>query len=398
MAVELSRTCWYVSICAMMFIAGTAIGVNKSINIGKYIIKIDPHVGLPSRAVTRSSRQKQATPSAKQIVWLEEPQRTDVQVDEASLFRITPCPKQRVAHITYDSGKIVSCKRGFSLSSVPGKLGNTLLGISNMLFVAEHTASKAMFPRHTDSLKLLLGKKVNHTVLLHDFRDDDQRPEEDDVCSRIFISDFFFWNSVFLGVDLSNNTLTDKTRLLRSYLRPHIQIARKPASPGTLVVHIRSGDIMKGNGAHAGYVQPPLAFYQKIILDNNFTSVVVVCEDHDNPTVDALAKWSDIVTFSTGILEDDIATILGASHLVLSYGTFAWTLGLIADAPQQLYVPCMPSCSLTTVCDEIPIAAACYTFPNFTQNGNWHNTAAQRELMLTYPISDIVIERNKLMM
>ena len=383
-AVKLLRAYWYIVVCTIIFIASTAIGMNMFININK--VKIYPQY-----------KHVQATSHVTQIVWLEEPQRLNAQIDDISLFNITPCPKQRVAHVMYDSGKIVSCKRGFYLSSIPGRFGNTLIGISNMLYVAEHTASKAMFPKHKNNLKLLLGKNVNDTVLLHDFRNEDQQPKENDVCDRIFIFDSFFHTSVFLGVDLSKNTLADKTRLLRSYLRPHIQIARKPAMPGTLVVHIRSGDIMEGNGAHAGYVQPPLAFYQNIIMNNNFTNVVIVCEDHNNPTIDALAKWSDLVTFSTGTLEDDVAVILSASHLVLSYGTFAWTLGLLADALQQLYVPCMPFCSLTSVCDEIPIAAACYTFPNFTKNGDWHNTDAQRKLMLTYPASDIVIKKNKLM-
>ena len=51
-------------------------------------------------------------------------------------------------------------------------------------------------------------------------------------------------------------------------------------APGTLVVHIRSGDIMqkKLHGAQLYYVQPPLAFYQRIITAHNFTRVVIVCE------------------------------------------------------------------------------------------------------------------------
>ena len=370
---ESTNICLYVAICTIIFIAGAAVGVNRPISIIK-LYQGDKH-------------------AVKTIVWLEESQHKDAKVDKNSRFHITPCPKQRVAYVTYDGGNTVQCKRGFSLNSIPGKLGNTLVGVANMLFVAEHTVSKAFFPRYPNSLMVLLGKEVNDTVLLHDFG---PQPE-DDVCGRIFISDFFFWPSVFLGVNSSDITLKEKTRVLRSYLKPHIQITRRSVSPGTLVVHIRSGDVMRGNGGHSGYVQPPLAFYQSIILDNNFTSVVVVCEDHNNPTVDALAKWSDLVTFSTGQLDEDVAIILGASHLALSYGTFAWTIGLMADSLQQLYVPCMPHCSLTDVCDEIPIAAACYTFPNFTQNGEWHNTAAQRELMLSYPVSYVVVEKNKIM-
>ena len=57
-------------------------------------------------------------------------------------------------------------------------------------------------------------------------------------------------------------------------------------------------------------------------------------QDHRNPTVDALAAWrSDLeVTFSSGRLADDVATILGATHVALAYGTFTWMLTLLGDA------------------------------------------------------------------
>ena len=304
--------------------------------------------------------------------------------------KITPCPEERSVYIVYEKRKTIICNCNYALSFVPTHLGNTLLAISNILYIAEKTASKVVFPSNSNSLDVLL---IDNSNILYDFRNDTTS-----LCSRFYFVDYFFnTSSTFLGVNLSSNTILDKSRALKAYLKPHIRIKIIPMQRGTLVIHIRSGDIMLGEGSHPGYAQPPLAFYQKIISSENFSQIIVVTEDHNNPTADALAKWNNQVTFSTGLIHDDVAAILGASHLVLSYGTFSWMLSLISDTLSQLYVPCMPYCSLTWNCDDIPVAAACYTFPGFTKNGEWHNTRTQRQHMLSYNISDVVVKRNKYM-
>ena len=101
---------------------------------------------------------------------------------------------------------------------------------------------------------------------------------------------------------------------------------------------------MVGSGSHPAYVQPPLAFYQKIITENSFTKAIIVCEDHNNPTIDALAKWNSNITFSSGVLEDDVATIIDASYLAVSFGTFSPMLSLLSDTIKTIYVPCVPGC------------------------------------------------------
>ena len=66
---------------------------------------------------------------------------------------------------------------------------------------------------------------------------------------------------------------------------------------------------------------------------------------------------------------------------------------------QQLYVPCMPLCTYVEVevdCNEIPVGSACYTFPGYIDQGDWHNTPKQRALMLSYPETSIVQEHNRL--
>ena len=240
----------------------------------------------------------------KKIIWLGEP-KSDV---KTSFTAISPCPTKRSAYVISSRGRSAICYSGFVLGLIPLRLGNTLMAIANMLFVAKQTGSKAIFPTKYSNLNLLLAN--NATSIMYDFRH-----KKSIFCSSVFIKDNFFAStnrSIFLGVS-TKISLHERTRLLRTYFKPHMQIThRQQSKKKTLVVHIRSGDIMRGNGAHRAYVQPPLAFYQKIILDNNFTNVIVVCEDHNNPTVDALAEWSNIVTLSSGSIREDIDIILSA--------------------------------------------------------------------------------------
>lgn len=295
--------------------------------------------------------------------------------------QISLCPKDLTAYVLLDNNKATICKRGFSFTSPIGRLGNALVVISNLLYVAEKTSSIVLLPEDRASLNNLID---TNTSILHNFG------YEYDTCNKITIKDNFFGSpsKYFMGAFIPNNTLLETSRLLKSYVRPRMS---KVIGDDTLVIHIRSGDIMVGNGAHPGYVQPPLAFYQKIIIKNNFTSIVIVCEDHNNPTIDALAKWSNIATFSAGTIKEDIATIIGASYLVVSHGTFSPMLSLLSETVKNVYVPCVPNCFMgRSPRENLPFAAEYYFFPNFTKSGEWKNTNAQRELMLSYPMQNIL--------
>lgn len=296
--------------------------------------------------------------------------------------QISQCPTNLTAYVLLYNNKTIICRRGFTFTSEIGRLGNALITISNLLSVAKQTSSRVLLPENIDSLKNLID---TNTSILHNFG------SKYDTCNKITIKDNFFRRDYFMGVFVPDNTLLDISRVLKSHVKPRMN---KVMGDDTLVIHIRSGDIMDAEGGNDEYVQPPLSFYQKIIIENNFTSIVIVCEDHNNPTIDALAKWSNIVNFSAGTIQEDIATIIGASYLVVSYGTFATMLSLLSKTIKKVYVPCVPNCFLGWYpnCEgDAPFAAECYFFPNFTKSGEWKNTNAQRELMLSYPMQNIFL-------
>ena len=338
-------------------------------------------------------------PYNRSVVWLADDQYQTLQSGSSVVpFPHQGCPQQRgVLLMAGSRGQL--CDRGFTLIlSNWHRLGNGLLSISNMLYVAEQTFSSVRFDTMDNSVAVLLASNRTDAAI-HDFRNQ----SVDLACRDVaFVETFYDWQgaqepySGCLGFNFIDLSIVKRRQLLQTYFVPQMDIKILKSASDTLVIHIRGEDIFRMH-LQNGYVQPPLAFYQKIILEHNYTSVRVVTADHLNPTVDALAAWSDIVSVSEGRLEDDVSLLLGASHLVLATGTFASTLALLAEpAPAMLYVPCMPSCAMAATCDEIPFPASCYTFPNFTDKRAWNNSPEQIDLMLTYEMHQIVEVKNNL--
>ena len=334
----------------------------------------------------------------RSVVWLTGEQYQTLQSGSSVVpFPREGCPQQRgVLLMSGNSAQL--CDRGFTLiMSNWHRLGNGLLSIANMLYVAEQTFSSVRFETMDNSVAVLLASNRTDAAI-HEFR----HKSVDVACRDVaFVDTFFDWHgaqepySGCLGFNFIDLSIVKRRQLLQTYLVPQMDIQISKSASDTLVIHIRSEDIFRTH-VQTGYVQPPLAFYQKIIQERNYTSVRVVTADHLNPTVDALAAWSDIVSVSEGRLEDDVSLVLGASHLVLATGTFASTLALLAEPAPMLYVPCMPYCAMAATCDEIPFPASCYTFPNFTDGKAWNNSPEQVDLMLTYEMHQIVEVKNNL--
>ena len=134
--------------------------------------------------------------------------------------------------------------------------------------------------------------------------------------------------------------------LRRTMLEPLFEgYANLPAtlnySEDALVIHIRSGDIFNRNiTIHPMYSPPPLAYYQEIIEEHSMQSrevILVTLNKHMSPLVAALLEIYPHIKIQAGSLEEDVAVLLAARHLVVSQGTFAWALALASSKLETLY-------------------------------------------------------------
>jgi hypothetical protein len=140
--------------------------------------------------------------------------------------------------------------------------------------------------------------------------------------------------------------------LKKSILPPLLKnITASPAAskyhPDSLIIHIRSGDIYRTwPPPHSHYSPPPLAYYTRVIDEHQSRhssgggSIVIVTEvDNMSPLVDALLKIypEGTITLQAGTLEEDVAVVLAARHLVTSQGTFAYGLAYASEQLETMY-------------------------------------------------------------
>jgi len=175
--------------------------------------------------------------------------------------------------------------------------------------------------------------------------------------------------------------------LLASAVAP--QIARSKEH-GVLTAHFRSGDIF-GPNPHRRYGQPPLSFYQKVVLHRGWSRVDIISEDRLNPCSAALESWcrekNIPVTWSCLDLSQTIARVAGASNIVAGRGTFIPSIVFLFPGERSMFLfepgeePLLCDPKLTT--QQVRDKQGHYTAT--VLDDNWLNSAQQRELMLQYP-------------
>jgi hypothetical protein len=155
-----------------------------------------------------------------------------------------------------------------------------------------------------------------------------------------------FFPEVFIGVfyddkHLQHVTNAEKSNILKTYVYPYFQQTHQPSiTKNTLVIHIRSGDIFNP-GCHSFYVQPPFAFYKKIIDEHSFEKIHIVTEpDKRNPCIQMIKDMYPNTIIQSSALIDDCSVILQAKHFTCnSTGTFGHMLALLSKNIEHLYLP-----------------------------------------------------------
>jgi hypothetical protein len=151
---------------------------------------------------------------------------------------------------------------------------------------------------------------------------------------------------------------------------------------GELVIHIRSGDIFS-NRPHSGYIMPPLSYYTDILTRNNFSKVYVIASDTKNPVIPKLVNLYPTIVFNIQDLKQDIQLLLGATHVVMSFGTFTSALLVLSDHIKVIYKPSYQEGLLLPISGVSVISTDLGKYRD--QQKPWKNTDKQRKFMLDYP-------------
>jgi hypothetical protein len=170
--------------------------------------------------------------------------------------------------------------------------------------------------------------------------------------------------------------------------------AANSARPDHLMIHIRGGDVF-GPRKPSAYGQPPLSYYTLILDSSDWVGVTIVHGDWENPVLGPLINACEgrgtPVQLQTGLLPADLEVLLTGSTLVAGRGTFMPAVVGVSRHASRVYFfhdkfsvdPPVEGIDMIRVSDKEG------TYVRDVLSNNWENSEYQRDLMLTYPQSNL---------
>jgi tetratricopeptide (TPR) repeat protein len=190
---------------------------------------------------------------------------------------------------------------------------------------------------------------------------------------------------------------TDNPYLRLAELRPFTVFRdREPLRDDDLVIYIRAGDVFRKGWVHAGYGQPPLAYYLTVLRQHEWRSVHLVYENDQNPVIKPLlahllAEGIEPKIMVTG-LTSTIEFLLTARTLVAGNGSVIPSIAGLSSNLARLYTfedtpgRAFPRWAPPGVA-QIDVIDDRGAYRRAVMCGNWENRPDQVELMLHYPES-----------
>jgi hypothetical protein len=182
-------------------------------------------------------------------------------------------------------------------------------------------------------------------------------------------------------------------RHVRPLLKPRLRQLDARVLDTDVVLHFRAGDIFGQEGTnfiHAGYGQPPAAYYLAALARERPSRVWIVYEDKSNPTVEAvesvLRKQGVEVRTQSSQLAMDLNLLLNARCLVAGVGSFCLAVAALSTRIRKLYqfgppIPALQRLGIG-ICEAIDARG---DYRRAVTSDNWTASPAQLALMIAYP-------------
>ena len=147
------------------------------------------------------------------------------------------------------------------ISSWVGRTGNNILQIIRAIdyCLKDGSISYLVFPKHN----ILKENKIIFN---------------DNLANNCKLKDTFFYH----GKNLEPYQYRD---IHLKYIKNLINIDKIELNKEDLYIHMRSGDIFKGDGIHQSYIQPPVYFYEQIIEKYLEKNIYILSEDKNNVVI-----------------------------------------------------------------------------------------------------------------
>ena len=274
-----------------------------------------------------------------------------------------------------------------------GRFGNQIIQLKNAAYIAEMCGANIIQRKAPGDLfrpALRDGFIVRHS----------DRPVAgpDEVVMQGF---FYFAEALNIKMQPEDHRrITEK--IIRPLLLPGVLVPDERVGPDDMVMHFRAGDIMSGPKIHRKYGQPPVSFYLKAGELSGASRFWLVYEEDSNPAIAAVEaalrnKGMTVFHQSSG-LQDDCRVILSARQFAGATGTFAPVLSEISTRLRRFYsfheFETTPlSAFKTTPVEVTRIEDGDDVYKAACLSRNWSASREQLDLLLSYPVERMVVNR-----
>lgn len=266
-----------------------------------------------------------------------------------------------------------------------GGFANNIIQLSNAINIAKRSNSSLEAPEHS-----IFGKFEM-----------DFRTTAPSVTNNEVRGDFFLKKDCFqYAIDHDS----ERREILLKYVKrlifdsDQMQLLDSCDQKYDLVIHVRSGDVFREDwnsrdavlSGISNYVQPPLAFYEKILESREYKQVLLVTQpDIRNPVIGYLAKRDNITLKSNGGRVEDMLSFMRTPELVIGHSTFSWCAALMSTNLVKLH---QPEFFRLKGVQEFEIRT--YSFPNYIARGKWKASSRNMRIMITYDRHNICVSEN----
>jgi len=274
-------------------------------------------------------------------------------------------------------------------------VGNSLIILNKLINICERIKCKNIiipYGLRTIIKKSIYYKKFNITIFPYSYR-------------KMIKIDIKLFNNTIFYLKFMEESFKNRLYILREEIVNNIP--KVDIKQNELVIKIRSGDIFS-KCINPRYAQPPLCFYQKIIIvnliiiflfwnknaikniyifdsilyiENKFDKITILSNGHENPVVDRLLKMYPKIKYIEGKLEEAISFMVYAYNLVHSVSTFQHFLLYFNKNLQNLYIYEMSPFNVKNIKYFAHIMKASNKYLDI-MNNKWNNTKEQLNLML----------------
>ena len=204
-------------------------------------------------------------------------------------------------------------------------VGNSLISLNNLINICERIKCKNIiipYGLRTIIKNPIYYSEYNITIFPYSYKNI--------LKIDIILKDKTIFHFKFKNVSFKNRLFILRNEIVNNL--PKVIINKNE-----LIIKIRSGDIFV-NVINPLYAQPPLCFYQKIINQNNFKTIKILSNGHENPVVDKLLQQYPLIKYVESTLEEAISIIVNAYNMVYSVSTFQRFLILFNNNLKNLYI------------------------------------------------------------